>query len=68
MERAIVSRSFILVHTSKPLMAAIDGLNKKFKSDKIKLGNQDLKRTWKMRQERLSAKFTTNIKEIITVK
>ena len=52
----------------KPLMAAIDRLNKKFKTDKIKLGNQDLKRTWKMRQERLSAKFTTNIKEIITVK
>ena len=49
-------------------MAAIDGLNKKFKTDKIKLGNQDLKRTWKMRQNRLSAKFTTNIKEIITVK
>lgn len=52
----------------KPLMAAIDDLNKKFKRDKIKLGNQDLKRTWKMRQERLSAKFTTNINDIITVK
>ena len=52
----------------KPLMASIDSLNKKFKSNKIKLGNQDLKRTWKMRQERLSAKFTTNIKEIIIIK
>ena len=52
----------------KPLMASIDNLNKKFKSNKIKLGNQDLKRTWKMRQERLSAKFTTNIKEIIIIK
>ena len=52
----------------KPLMAAIDDLNKKFKSDKIKLGNQDLKRTWKMRQKRLSAKFTTNINDIIIVK
>ena len=52
----------------KPLMAAMDNLNKKFKGDKVKLGNQDLKRTWKMRQNRLSAKFTTNIKEIITVK
>ena len=51
----------------KPLMTAIDKLNKKFKSDKIKLGNQDLKRTWKMRQERLSPKFTTNIHQIITV-
>ncbi|NVJ87991.1 MAG: Y-family DNA polymerase [Flavobacteriaceae bacterium] len=52
----------------KPLMQAIDKLNRKFKSDKIKLGNQDLKRTWKMRQERLSKRFTTNINDIITVK
>ena len=52
----------------KPLMAAIDTLNRKFKADKIKLANQDLKRTWKMRQERLSPRFTTNIKDIITVK
>ena len=52
----------------KLLMSAIDGLNKKFKADKIKLGNQDLKRTWKMRQERLSPKFTTNINEVLIVK
>ena len=52
----------------KPLMSAIDGLNKKYKADKIKLGNQDLKRTWKMRQERLSPKFTTNINEFLVVK
>ena len=49
-------------------MSAIDTLNRKLKADKIKLGNQDLKRTWKMRQERLSPKFTTNINEVITVK
>ena len=52
----------------KPLMAAIDALNRKFKADKIKLANQDLKRTWKMRQERLSPKFTTNIKDVLIVK
>jgi DNA polymerase V len=52
----------------KPLMSAIDGLNKKYKADKIKLGNQDLQRTWKMRQERLSAKFTTNINHVLIVK
>jgi DNA polymerase V len=51
----------------KPLMSAIDKLNKKFKSDKIKLVNQYFNRTWKMRQERLSKKFTTNINEIIIV-
>lgn len=52
----------------KPLMSAIDHINTKFKADKIKLGNQDLKRTWKMRQERLSPKYTTNINDILIVK
>ncbi|QXP72862.1 Y-family DNA polymerase [Tenacibaculum sp. AHE15PA] len=52
----------------KPLMQAIDKINQTFKSDKVKLANQDLQRTWKMRQERLSPKYTTNINDIITVK
>lgn len=52
----------------KPLMSAIDKINGKYKSDKIKIGNQDLNRTWKMRQERLSPRYTTNINDIIIVK
>lgn len=52
----------------KPLMFAIDAINKKYKGYKIKLGNQDLERTWKMRQERLSPKYTTNINDIIVVR
>lgn len=52
----------------KPLMHAIDNLNAKYASHKVKLGNQDLKRTWKMRQERLSPRYTTNINDIIVVK
>ena len=52
----------------QPLMQTIDSLNEKYQSHKIKLGNQDLKRKWKMRQERLSPKYTTNINEILTVK
>ncbi len=52
----------------KSLMTAIDAMNTKYKSDKIKLGNQDLDRTWKMRQDRLSPKYTTNINDIIVVK
>ncbi|GGK31571.1 SOS mutagenesis and repair protein UmuC [Yeosuana aromativorans] len=52
----------------QPLMQAIDGLNKKYRDYKIKLGNQDLKRTWKMRQERLSPRYTTDINDIITIK
>ncbi|GGD18842.1 Y-family DNA polymerase [Hyunsoonleella pacifica] len=52
----------------KPLMTAIDKLNEKYADYKVKLGNQDLERTWKMRQERLSPRYTTNINEIIVVK
>ncbi|MDG5490485.1 Y-family DNA polymerase [Psychroserpens sp. SPM9] len=52
----------------QPLMQSIDTLNRKYKSHKIKLANQDLKRTWKMRQERLSPRYTTNINDIIVVK
>lgn len=52
----------------KPLMKAIDGLNAKYADNKVKLANQDLKRTWKMRQERLSPRYTTNINDIIKVK
>ena len=50
------------------LMITIDAFNKNYGDLKIRLGQQDLKRTWKMRQERLSPKFTTNINEILTVK
>jgi len=52
----------------KPLMKAIDGLNAKYADNKVKLANQDLKRTWKMRQERLSPRYTTNFNDIIKVK
>ena len=52
----------------KPLMQAIDSLNEKYAGNKVKLANQDLKRTWKMRQERLSPRYTTNIEDIIVVK
>ena len=52
----------------KQLMKAIDSINHKYGDYKMKLGNQDLKRTWKMKQEHLSPKFTTNINDIIKVK
>jgi DNA polymerase V len=50
-----------------PLMRAIDHINKKYDSPKLKLANQDLQRTWKMRQEHLSPQYTTKLKDIITI-
>ena len=51
-----------------PLMQTIDQINLKYHTNKIKLASQDLERTWKMRQERLSPRYTTNINDIIKVK
>ncbi|QLG44766.1 Y-family DNA polymerase [Costertonia aggregata] len=49
------------------LMKVMDKINHKY-FNKIKIGNQDLQRTWKMRQEHLSPKYTTNINDVIKVK
>ncbi|WP_310377752.1 Y-family DNA polymerase [Flavobacterium sp.] len=50
------------------LMQVIDAFHKKTGERKIRLGNQDLQRTWKMKQNHLSKKYTTDIKEIFEVK
>ena len=50
------------------LMKAIDNINYKYGGHQIKLGNQDLSRVWKMKQQKLSPKFTTLLNEIIKVR
>lgn len=52
----------------KVLMNIIDSVNLKYAKPKIKIANQDLKRTWKMKQDHLSPKYTTSIDEIIEIK
>jgi DNA polymerase V len=52
----------------KQLMQAIDLTNKKLGNTKIKLASQDIQRTWKMKQEKLSPRYTTSINEIFVVK
>jgi DNA polymerase V len=49
------------------LMAAIDKINISYGQQKIRLAAQDTGRVWKMKQERLSPRYTTNLNEIITV-
>ena len=50
------------------LMKTLDFINKKEGSNKIKLGSQDLKRIWKMKQTKLTKRYTTELKEIISLK
>jgi len=49
------------------LLAVVDKLNKSLGADKVKLAAQDLGRTWKMKQEKLSKRYTTKIDEIIDI-
>ncbi len=52
----------------KYLMKTIDFIQKKEGQSKIKLASQDLKKRWKMKQEKLSPNYTCKIQDIITVK
>ena len=51
----------------KPLMSTIDRINNSYGQHTVKLGSQDLSKKWKMRQENLSPKYTTNINDIIVI-
>ena len=50
------------------LMKTLDFITKKEGPSKIKLASQDLKRVWKMKQTKLSSRYTTDLKEIIVLK
>lgn len=49
------------------LMKTIDDLNRKIGNRKIKLANQNLKKTWDMNQNHLSPKYTTDFKQILEI-
>jgi len=52
----------------KSLMKVMDEINLKFRKPKVKIANQDLNKTWKMKQQHLSPRYTTAIDEIIEIK
>ena len=55
-------------NTHGDLMKTIDKILLRFGENILKLGNQDLDQTWKMRQEYLSSRYTTDVRDIIKVK
>lgn len=62
------SNMFVSPHPKhKHLMKAIDKINTTLGQQKVKFAIQDLNKTWKMKQEKLSPRYTTNLKEIITI-
>ncbi|MBN2166953.1 MAG: Y-family DNA polymerase [Marinilabiliaceae bacterium] len=50
-----------------PLMKVVDKINSTYGNNKVKLASQDLKKNWKMKQEKLSPRYTTNLDDIITI-
>jgi DNA polymerase V len=50
-----------------PLMKAIDKINHSFGQQKIRLASQEPNKIWKMKQERLSPRYTTKLSDIITI-
>lgn len=50
-----------------PLMKTIDKLNRGIGQNKVKFAAQDLGRTWKMKQEKLSPRYTTKLTEVINI-
>jgi len=56
------------VLTGKQLSEATDTINRKFGRDKIKLAIQGDGKEWKLKQEMLSPKYTTQWNDIIKIK
>lgn len=52
----------------KVIMETLDKINKAAGKTKVKLASQDPALTWKMRQEKLSPRYTTQITEAIKIK
>ncbi|MBV6484738.1 MAG: hypothetical protein KFKLKKLM_01251 [Flavobacteriales bacterium] len=49
-------------------MNVMDKINKVSGNKVLRLVAQDQKRNWKMKQEKLSQRYTANLKEILVVK
>jgi len=64
-------KQFTLFSNENPkhhnITAVVDRLNRTYGNNKIKFAAQSLGRQWKMKQEKLSSRYTTNFKEVITI-
>ncbi|MCJ8153262.1 Y-family DNA polymerase [Chryseobacterium sp. SSA4.19] len=52
----------------KPIMQAMDRINNKLGTHKVKLASMDIQKTWKMEQKHLSPKYSTTFYEAIILK
>lgn len=67
-EDAIQTTLFNQPNPKHPLlMQTIDRINQNIGQQKIRLASQDKGRVWKMRQEKLSPRYTTRLSDIINI-
>ena len=50
------------------MMKAMDGVNKSFGKDVVRIGTQEFNKKWKLRQEHLSQCYTTRLNQLMIVK
>jgi DNA polymerase V len=51
----------------QPLMRVVDRLNHSIGKTVVRFATQSIGRQWKMKQEKLSQRYTTNIKEVVEI-
>ena len=56
------------IDKQKKLMRSIDTIDNKYGLYKVRLASQDQKRIWKMKRQKLSRNYTTEIDEVLIVK
>ncbi len=56
------------IDKQKKLMRSIDSIDNKYGLYKVRLASQDQKRIWKMKRQKLSRNYTTEIDEVLIVK
>ncbi len=56
------------IDKQKKLMKSIDSIDSKYGLYKVRLASQDQKRIWKMKRQKLSRNYTTEIDEVLIVK
>ncbi len=69
-DKAVQSSFFDTVNRQRDarIMKTVDLMNNRFGKDAVKLATQGFSKKWKLRQERLSPCYTTNLAQVLTIK
>jgi len=66
--RQVVMASFGMIPRRAKLMAAMDQINRTWGRGTVRSGAEELTEDWRMRQDKRSPRYTTDWRELLTVK